>query len=89
MTQIDSFELVLVALRDPVAADIRLRRALKGLLRRYRFQCTSVKSLAHGLNAGETACSFDGQKTAPLTPGAGPRRAVGQAKSKSERMGKK
>ena len=43
MIRIDSYELIIVALRDPVAADVRLRRVLKSLLRTYRFRCKSVR----------------------------------------------
>jgi hypothetical protein len=43
MIRVDTYELVLVALKDPVAANIRLRRVLKSLLRTYRFKCKSIK----------------------------------------------
>jgi hypothetical protein len=43
MIRVDSYELVLVALSDPTAADVRIQRVLKSLLRTYRFRCKSIK----------------------------------------------
>lgn len=39
----ESYELILVPLTDSVPASARLKRALKSLLRTYRFRCSSVK----------------------------------------------
>lgn len=42
----DHIRLTLRALPDPVPADVRLRRALKALLRVYGFRCVKVEGAA-------------------------------------------
>jgi hypothetical protein len=44
MIHIDTHDMIVAALTDPIAAD-RVRRVLRSLLRQYRFRCRSVKQI--------------------------------------------
>lgn len=76
---IDSYELIIEALRDPIAVDVRLRHVLKSLLRQYRFRCKSVKRVDSKKFGPSFRCGKGEKRLRLQTPGRTPNRAAGQS----------